>query len=422
VPLASRRPQVIHIATRYLRGGSERRIGDIVRSFPEADHHLVVGRDSDVQRARLELDPASVTIVTALVRDPNPFKDLAALRRIIAHLRGTPHDLVVTHQSKAGVLGRVAAGRAGRQPLLHSLSMSSFGPGYPRWQDAVFRRLEARLEGATTAYAVAGRDLAMRYGAIGVPADKLRVIRSGVRLPQARVEGGAERERVLADLGLPLDRPLLLYVGSLDTRKNVLALPALLSRLLALHDGTHRPMLAIAGDGPLARPLAAGLDRAGVGSDARLLGFVHDPAPLIAAADAMVLLSSAEGISQVLVQAAAAGTAFVAYDVDGTRELLDAGAEGAVVPLGDLGAAASEIATLLARPARTGSGRGPRAIDVSSWTDAAIAADYRGLLSSILWGERTSPDGGAAAVALAPTSVAGSGSGSRLADGNGSAS
>ena len=51
VPAASTRPQVIHIATRYLRGGSERRIGDIVRAFPEADHHLVVGADSDPELA-----------------------------------------------------------------------------------------------------------------------------------------------------------------------------------------------------------------------------------------------------------------------------------------------------------------------------------------------------------------------------------
>jgi phosphocarrier protein FPr len=46
----------------------------------------------------------------------------------------------------------------------------------------------------------------------------------------------------------------------------------------------------------------------------------------------------------VLVQAAAVGTPFVAYDVDGTRELIDEGADGAIAPLGDVDAAAAAAA------------------------------------------------------------------------------
>lgn len=377
MPAASTRPQVIHIATRYLRGGSERRIGDIVRAFPEADHHLVVGADSDPELARSQLAPATITIVPQLVRDPSPVSDVAALRRLLALLRRSPPDLVVTHQSKAGVLGRLAARGAGCAPVLHSLSMSSFGPGYPRWQDALFRRIEARLQRSTAVYAVAGLDLAHRYAAIGVPADKLRVVRSGVRLPATRIDGPA-RSAAREELRIPAERSVVAYVGSLDARKNVLALPAFLRGLLT-HPCAARPLLVIAGDGPLRDALAASLREEGLEGDARLVGFLPDPAPLIAAADLTVLLSSAEGIAQVLVQAAAVGTPFIAYDVDGTRELIDAGADGAIAPLGDVDAAAAAAADLLASGTR-----GAGAIDLSSWRREAITAGYRRLLSSVL--------------------------------------
>lgn len=378
--VASSRPQVVHIATRYLRGGSERRIGDIVRSLPEADHHVLLGAESDPDLARGQLEPRSLTIVPPLVREPDPVKDVVALRRIAGILRRSAYDLVVTHQSKAGVLGRTAARMAGRTPVVHSLSMSSFGPGYPRWQHLLFRTLEARLAGLTTAYAVAGTDLASRYRAIGVPPGKLTVVRSGVRLsPAAPVDDGA-RGRQREELGIPRDRPMILYLGSLEPRKNVLSLPAFLSQLHALESGA-RPFLVVAGEGPLAGELERSLEAMGLSQHSALVGFVPDPAPVIAAADAVVLLSSAEGIPQILVQAAAAGTPFVAYAVDGGQELLDEGAVGAVVPLGDLGAAVRAASGLL----RGGRGRAP-SIDLSGWDEAEIAAGYRRLLASALSG------------------------------------
>jgi glycosyltransferase involved in cell wall biosynthesis len=380
--------KVLHVATRYLRGGSEVRIRDIVRATPEAIHHLIVGADSDVDLARRELAPARVTVVDALVRHPSPVKDAAALRRIVALVRGTPFDVAVTHQSKAGALGRMASRLVGGPPMIHSLSMASFGPGYPKWQDLLFRTIEARLERGTAAYAVVGEDLARRYLAIGVPAEKLRVIRSSVRLPAADVSPEHLRAEIHRRLGVSLLRPLVLYLGSLEPRKNVLDLPRYLLRLGRLTDGP-RPHLVVAGEGPLAGTLADELRREGLTGDASMLGFAEDPGHLVGAADLIILLSRAEGLPQVLVQAAVAGTPFVAYTVDGVRELLRLGATGAAVPLGELGAAAGASARLL-----RGGGQPTRAsIDLSSWSPEAIVGGYRAVIGWVL-GRAPTPVGG----------------------------
>jgi glycosyltransferase involved in cell wall biosynthesis len=369
-------PVVLHVATRYLRGGSERRIRDVIASLPEARHHVVVGRESDVALARRELAPATLTVLPTLVRRPDPLRDLPALRRLIRLVGTNRYDLVVTHQSKAGVLARTAAGIHG-VPAVHSLSMANFGPGYPAWQSALFRRLEARLVRVTAAYLVVGADLARRYREIGAPADKLHVVRSGVPLaidPVRRTKADVCRE-----LGLPTDRPLVLYLGSLEARKNVLELPRLLGRLVS-PSVSPRPYLVVAGEGPLAAALEDALVTANLAEDAEVVGFVRDPGPLIEAAALVVLLSSAEGVPQALVQAAAAGTPFVAYAVDGVQELIDLGADGAAVPLGDLPAAASAARSLLDRGLKV---RAP-SIDLSPWSADVIAAEYRRVVGGIL--------------------------------------
>jgi glycosyltransferase involved in cell wall biosynthesis len=299
---------------------------------------------------------------------------------LVRLLRRERFDLVMTHQSKAGVLGRIAARLSGA-PAIHSLSMANFGPGYPGWQDAAFRAIEGRLHAWTAAYVVVGRDLARRYAAIGVPSEKLTVVRSGVSLP-TEIRSEARRREVRCSHGLPSGRPIVLYLGSLEARKNVLDLVPLLRTLVdaATRNGS-RPFLAVAGEGPLSQQLASSLVVGGLSGDAALLGYQTQPGPLVAAADAVVLLSGAEGVPQALVQAAAAGTPFVSYGVDGVSELLELGADGRAVALGDVDGAAAALEDVLAGqlPSRPTS-----APDLSSWRPEAMASAHRRVVELVL--------------------------------------
>ncbi len=92
----------------------------------------------------------------------------------------------------------------------------------------------------------------------------------------------------------------------------------------------------------------------------------------------MVLLSSVEGLPQVLVQAASVGTPFVAYEVDGVRELLGLGAVGTVVAPGRLEDAADALRTALA-----GERSGPTA-DLASWSPDVIARRYREVIGPFI--------------------------------------
>jgi glycosyltransferase involved in cell wall biosynthesis len=78
------------------------------------------------------------------------------------------------------------------------------------------------------------------------------------------------------------------------------------------------------------------------------------------------------------VQAAAVGTPFVAFDVEGVREVLALGAAGSVVPLGSVEEAADEVARWLEVPVRE-----PQA-DLSSWSRESIMASYRSVVVGAL--------------------------------------
>jgi glycosyltransferase involved in cell wall biosynthesis len=374
-----RRQQVLHICTRFLRGGSEQRLRDIVGALDGYEHHVVVGDDSDVELARRQLPEAEVRQERRLRRAPDPVNDLAALRELTRLIRQHRYGAVVTHQSKAGVLGRLAAWAAGGPPVVCSLSMANFGSGYGVVESALYRLIERALVRSTGAYAVVGTDLARRFQSIGVPAEKMSVIRSAVRLPTPHDDRRAVRQRLTDGLGLAAERPLILHLGSLENRKNALSLPVFLQHVLQLFGGP-RPCLVIAGAGPLEEQLRSLVRRVGIGDDVRMLGYVQDPTDLLFGADAVILLSDAEGLPQSLVQAAGVGTPFVSTEVDGVDELLELGASGSVVPRRDVVGAARAVLPYLRWPVED---RRPT-IDLSSWDRCRVVTQYADLFASVL--------------------------------------
>ncbi len=367
-------------------GGSEQRLRDIVRALDDHQHDVVLGCDSDLRLLQHHLPGVRAVVEPSLCREVDPVRDLVALRRLTDRIASGGYWALVTHQSKAGALGRLAARRLRYQRVVHSLSMPSFGPGY-RWDEAAVHRLiERRLEPWTSRYAVVGADLAERFETIGVPRHKLSVIRSAVRLPTVRGPRHQLRAELAASLGLDTDRAWLLYLGSLDHRKNVLSLPVFLQQVIQLFVGP-RPTLLIAGAGPLEDQLRALASRIGVADDTRVLGHVDDPSDLVSAADAMVLLSRAEGLPQVLVQSAAVGTPFVATEVDGVDELLALGALGNVVDQEDVVGAARAVLPYLRWPVQE---RRPT-IDLTAWQEAHVQQQYRELFASLAPGPHLVP-------------------------------
>jgi glycosyltransferase involved in cell wall biosynthesis len=169
-------------------------------------------------------------------------------------------------------------------------------------------------------------------------------------------------------------QPVVLAVGRLAAQKGFgFLLDA------AATWGDIRPLLAIAGEGPLAAELASKVVSLPV--PVRFLGRRSDVPALLAAADVFVLPSLWEGQSLVLQEALRAGVAIVATRVGGNPEL--AGRDAAIlVPPGDTRRLADAVRAVLGDPAvaaglRQAAADRARALPGEDQAVAAALAEYR---------------------------------------------
>jgi glycosyltransferase involved in cell wall biosynthesis len=178
----------------------------------------------------------------------------------------------------------------------------------------------------------------------GVPADRVRVVYGGV---DAAVFHPGPKVDARKRLGLDREPdPLLLFVGNLLPVKG---LDVLIDACAALARDGFRFRCHLIGQGPLAEPLAAQIERHGLTDRVKLLG----PKPQselpdwYRASDLFVLPSRSEGVPNVLREAAACGLRCVATRVGGIPEVSSCG-DIRLVPAEDSAALAGAIRTGLA--------------------------------------------------------------------------
>lgn len=169
----------------------------------------------------------------------------------------------------------------------------------------------------------------------GIPKARIRVILNGT-IGSARFAGKDRTPRTL-------ERPAMIFVGGQHPRKG---LPDLFAAFNSVYKRYQSVRLYIVGDGPHCREYMNIVDAMDCRGAVTFLGAQDDPFPLLMGADVFVLPSHADPAPLVLSEAREAGCAIVATDVDGIPELLERGAAGILVPVGDPTRLAEVLCTL----------------------------------------------------------------------------
>ncbi|WP_116127833.1 glycosyltransferase [Lewinella sp. IMCC34183] len=169
------------------------------------------------------------------------------------------------------------------------------------------------------------------------PEDRIATVRRGIDT-EARLDRRAERER------LGVDYPVVALVGKLSVEKNHRFLIDCVQRL-----GDRLPTLHLwfVGDGPMREELETYAQASGLKDRIRFWGVHSEIAPFLAAADALAIVSTVEGIPGVILEGAIQGTPTVAVDVGGVKEVLKDDVTGLLVPSHDLEAYAGALASIL---------------------------------------------------------------------------
>jgi glycosyltransferase involved in cell wall biosynthesis len=298
-------------------------------------------------------DTVAIEFVPALVRPIRPWLDLAAIADLARRFRRLAPDIVHTHSSKAGILGRLAARAAGVPIVVHSIHGFGFNRTQPPLLRGALVAAERLVAPLTTHFIAVSRAHLAEGAALGVVApERATLIRSGVHLHEFAAAGadrGSARAALLTALGLPEAAPLVGMVACLKPQKAPLDFVAVAARVAAGRPEAHFVMV---GDGVLRGAVEGAAAAAGIAGRLHLLGWRRDVPRLMAAFDVVALTSLWEGLPRVVPEAIAAGRPIVATAVDGTAEILRDGDNALLAEAGDIDGLAARIGSLLDHPAR----------------------------------------------------------------------
>lgn len=335
-------PKVAHLITRLDFGGAQANTLYTAAHLDASRFEAVVvtGRGG-----RLDAAAGGSRLVYAdrLVHPVSPVSDLAAFFELRALLRRERPDIVHTHSSKAGILGRLAAAAAGVPAVVHTFHGFGFHPRQNALVRSFYVLLEKACAALTDALVFVSRSNmeTARAAGIGDPR-KYRLIRSGVKLSgyPAKTDRAAKR----AELGLAAGDLVVLSIGNAKPQKNPGDFIAAAARLSGARPGVK---FVFVGGGEQLAELRGKVREAGLEGRCVFAGWREDSAELLAAADVFALTSLWEGLPRALVEALRTGLPAVCYATDGVTDILKEGVNGFPVPQGDLDAFCAALARLL---------------------------------------------------------------------------
>ncbi|HEV3163020.1 MAG TPA: glycosyltransferase family 4 protein [Isosphaeraceae bacterium] len=319
--------RIIHIITRLIIGGAQENTLLTVEGLRDRhgdDVTLITGPaegpEGDLFDRARKLGP-SLEIMPELVRAIRPATDLKAYRLLRKAIRRLKPDVVHTHSSKAGIVGRAAAWDERVPAVVHTIHGLPFGP----FETPVRNRLYIGVEqwAAQRCHAIVSVCDAMTAQALAAGvgrAEQYQTVYSGMEV-DAFLKPDRPRDEVRRELGLAADEVAFGTVARLFERKGHDDILAAAPAVLAAHPKVR---FLFIGDGILRDRLMADAETLGVRSAILFTGLVPPSRipDLLNALDAVVHPSLREGLARVLPQALLVGRPVISYDVDGAREVV----------------------------------------------------------------------------------------------------
>jgi glycosyltransferase involved in cell wall biosynthesis len=341
------------IITRMVPGGASRIVADLLNHGKEQfNMTLVTGGDDLPNDLQERLPGISVTVLPELVRDISPLSDFRCYFKLKALFKNEHFDIVHTHSSKAGFLGRLAAKKSKIPFIIHTphgtihLPGSKI-PGIPK--SAIVQRILLYSE----RYAGRNTDiLTTLTKAEKEHCTELRlsnsantiVVYNGIDL-KAYAHSPERRKSIRQQFEIDDSDLLLFSAGRLTTEKGHLYLVRSFKEIAEEFPHTK---LIIAGDGREKDIMAK--EASELIGNGRLMfpGFMQDIPGMLSAADIFVLPSLYEGFGLAALEAMAAGLPVIASDVGGLPELINAGKDGYLFNSTDTNDLSTKIRKLLA--------------------------------------------------------------------------
>ncbi|MDR3633568.1 MAG: glycosyltransferase family 4 protein [Isosphaeraceae bacterium] len=347
--------KIVHIITRLILGGAQENTLLTVEGLHHRhgdDVTLITGPAEGPEGDlfdRSYRQGLKVEMMPELIRPVRPLTDVKAYRLLRRAIRRLRPDVVHTHSSKAGIVGRAAAWDERVPAVVHTIHGLPFGPSETPPKNHLYvaaERWAARRCHAIVSVCDAMTEQALAAG-VGRP-EQYRTVYSGMDV-EAFLDPPRPRAEVRRELGLADDDVAFGTVARLFERKGHEDILAVAPEVLKANP---RVRFVFIGDGVLREHLMGETERLGVRHAFHFVGLVPPGRipELLGAMDAVVHPSLREGLARVLPQSLLVGRPVISYDVDGAREVV-LPETGILLKPRDLPGLAAGVVRLAADPA-----------------------------------------------------------------------
>lgn len=324
---------IVHVLTRFLQAGSEENTLINCRAQVLAGHqvHLIFGNEVSSQLWQCAMRSGFITHqVSHLVHPVSVRKDLVACWKIGNLCKKIRPDIVHTHQSKAGILGRLGARLARVPVILHGVHIAPF-QGVSGLRRIAYLGTERLAAFVTDGFIHVSEGMKDQYLSRGIgSAAQHHIIRSGMDLDRFRSAAPTDELTQIFGSGTGFVRsgPILLMVAAFEPRKKHFELIKSFQELLKQYPDAK---LVLLGEGPNMPAVKMQVDQIGLSKSVYFAGFRDDAERWIAGADLCVLLSEREGLPRVIIQYLAAGKPVLCSNLPGLNEIVKHGTNGLIV-------------------------------------------------------------------------------------------
>ncbi len=346
---------VVHFITRLIIGGAQENtlltVEDQHRDYGDKVTLITgpgLGPEGSLE-GRARRGGFDFRVLPELHRSIRPLQDWKAYRSLIAMLREIKPDIVHTHSSKAGILGRAAAAKLGI-PAVHTIHGASFHYGQNPIAHELYRLAEKWAARRCEKFISVCDAMTDQYVAAGIaPREKFVTIYSGMEV-EPFLSPPRPREVVRQELGLQPTDVIIGKIGRLFHLKGQEFVIAAAPAVVAQHPNAK---FLLVGDGVLRAEFEKYIADLGLTGHFVFTGLVppNRVPELIHAMDIVVHTSLWEGLARVLPQGLIAAKPVISYDVDGAKEVIVSGETGYLLPPQSVAELSEAINILVADPA-----------------------------------------------------------------------
>lgn len=354
-------PKILRIINRFNLGGPTYNVSYLTKYMPPEYETLLVGGMNDASEACSDYIVQKLGIhaikISEMIRSINGYNDVVAYEKIKSIIKRYQPDIVHTHASKAGVLGRQAAISCGVPVIVHTFHGHIFNSYFNKYVTETFRKIEQHYAKKTSAIVaiseIQKQELSEIYKI--APAEKFRVIPLGFDLNRFQENKSIKREAFRKEYGIADDDIAVSIVGRLVPVKNHRMFIDSIKNVKSKTNKNVRGV--IVGDGDLRDGLIEYANAQGLtcstpnskieNSDIIFTSWIKDADYVFAGSEISALTSLNEGTPVSIIESQAANVPVVSTVVGGIRDVVIEGKTAMLSPTQNVDAFSANLLELV---------------------------------------------------------------------------